>query len=135
MHELSIAQGLLERALGEAAQYEGQRIVALHIKVGQEAHLEPGALEFCLAALAQGTTAEGARIHIQLAPAMARCAGCGLVFPMLSYIGACPNCQAPSLQRLAGSGVWLESLEVAERHVLGDSRSGGGDGGGWASNG
>lgn len=113
MHELFIAQGLLERALAEAAQHEGQRILALHIKVGQEAHIEPGAVEFFLAALAQGTPAQGARVHIELAPAGARCAGCGLVFPMLSYIGACRSCQNHSLQRLASSGVWLESLEVA----------------------
>ena len=65
MHELSIAQSILQAALTEAEKHNGKRIKAIGVKVGDDAFMEADSLQFCLEAETKGTIAEGARIEIK----------------------------------------------------------------------
>lgn len=65
MHELAIAQSLLEQAVSTA---QGSRIVALFVKVGEASGIQAESLRFCLQAVAKGTIAEGARMELVACP-------------------------------------------------------------------
>ena len=74
MHSLSMAQDILQAALMEAEKYDGKRIKAIGVKIGDETFMESDSLQFCLEAMAEGTIAEGARIEVELVVATA-CGG------------------------------------------------------------
>jgi len=61
---MSLTESIVEIAV-EAARKEGaQRVTRVVVDVGALSHVEPEALEFCFAAVACGTAAEGARLEI-----------------------------------------------------------------------
>jgi len=65
MHNLAMAQDILEAALIEAEKYNGKRIKVISVKIGDETLMESDSLQFCLEAMAKGTIAEGAQIEIK----------------------------------------------------------------------
>ncbi|MEO5367939.1 MAG: hydrogenase maturation nickel metallochaperone HypA [Magnetococcus sp. WYHC-3] len=113
MHELSLCSELLA-SLGEQAQRHGfARVREVWLEVGMLSGVAPEALEFCFAALARGTMAEGARLVIQQVPAQGWCPGCDASAPMDSAETSCAHCGMP-LERLAGGdGLRLKALDVA----------------------
>lgn len=64
MHELSIAQHLLDVALRTAQEHGGLRVLAVHVRTGEFAMVAPECLEFAFEALAMGTLAEGAGLCV-----------------------------------------------------------------------
>ena len=112
MHEFSIAQSLLETALSEASNHKGKRIRALVVKLGRESHVEPDSLEFCLRAVARETIAKEARIEIESLEPTARYRECTYTFSTKDCELSCPSCGGKNLEMVAGSEVFLESLEV-----------------------
>jgi hydrogenase nickel incorporation protein HypA/HybF len=61
MHELAIAQGILEAV---TEKHHGDRILRIVVEVGDLAAVLPDALRFCFDVAAQGTAAEGATLDI-----------------------------------------------------------------------
>jgi len=112
MHEFSIAESILQRALAEAEKHQAKRICALGIKVGKASHIERESLELCLRAVAKGTIAENARTEIIPLELTAKCRKCGHTFTVQSNQQLCPGCGGENLEILNGSEVFLESLEV-----------------------
>jgi hydrogenase nickel incorporation protein HypA/HybF len=76
MHELDIANRIVDRAL-DAAQDEGAHAVTgLEIQVGTLTHLDPDQLRFCVEAIAEGTLADGATVTVERLEARLEC-DCG----------------------------------------------------------
>lgn len=65
MHEIGVAQGMLDRALKEAVDSGAARVTSMQIKLGDASGIEADHLRFCLEALVKGTAAETARIDIE----------------------------------------------------------------------
>lgn len=112
MHELSIAQSILETALAEAEKHGGKHIRALSVKLGKASHIEPESLELCLEAAAKGTIAEGARTQIEPVATTAKCTACVFTFLVHGDELICPRCGNRNLEIVTGTEVFLESLEV-----------------------
>lgn len=121
MHELSIATGLLDRALTAAREHDATRIDELTVEVGQATHVNPDQLRFCLETAATDTPADDATVTIETVPAAARCA-CGWTGTpesldvALSYAPdvRCPDCgERADLER--GRGCRLASIEIPDR--------------------
>ena len=120
MHEISIADGILCRALEAAANHDAERIDALTIEVGRATHVNPEQVVFCLEALAEDTLAASATIHTETIEPVARCE-CGWeATPADLDLAAgfapdvrCPECgeQADLVQ---GRECRLASVEIPE---------------------
>lgn len=76
MHELSLATGILDRAIEEANAYDHEGINRLTLEVGKATHINTDQLSDCLSIIAEGTAAAGAKIEIDQLSPRARCA-CG----------------------------------------------------------
>ena len=63
MHELSIAQSLIELACEAALREGGDRIERLNLRIGQLSGVVREALEFSFALAAEGTACEGAAVR------------------------------------------------------------------------
>lgn len=76
MHELSVASGIVDRALAAADEENADRVDQLTVEVGEATHLNPDQLRFCLETAIEGTVAAEATVTIESVPPVARCA-CG----------------------------------------------------------
>ncbi len=77
MHELSLAQSILDAVLEIAEERGAERVLGVRIRVGEFTMVNPEQLRFCLEALAEGTPAEGAEFEIELERGRLRCRECG----------------------------------------------------------
>lgn len=120
MHEITIADRLLDRALEAAASADGGNVEALSVAIGEATHLNPTQVEFWLRELAADTPAEGVTVEIRTVSARGECP-CGWTGDLPQMGGPfgpapdrrCPECgQTTSLR--TGTECRLESISVPD---------------------
>ena len=111
MHELSIAQSILDIAVEHAGE---RRIVAVDVRVGHLRQVVPDALSFAFALLTEGTAAEGARLEIEHVPAAGRCRACGAETQLDGFPLRCAACGGLDLELLRGEELLVDALELDE---------------------
>jgi hydrogenase nickel incorporation protein HypA/HybF len=65
MHELSIALSMIDMANEELLRHEGQRVTALHLKLGALSGVVKESLNFSWEIACQGTALEGSQLVIE----------------------------------------------------------------------
>jgi hydrogenase nickel incorporation protein HypA/HybF len=111
MHELSIADALLEIALRHAA---GRRIESVEVKVGHLRQVVPDALAFAWSLVAEGTAAEGAELVIEEVPAAGVCRGCGTESEWDAFPLACRACGSVDVELIRGEELLVDALTTEE---------------------
>lgn len=114
MHELSIADAVLEAARREALRHPGARLLKVGVRVGELAGVEPEALRFCFDSLVRGTELDPLALDIEPCPRRQRCPRCARTFIVADYELACPGCGAPQTDCIGGDELELAFLEVEE---------------------
>lgn len=111
MHELSIAQAVLDVALASAG---GRRVTRVELRVGRLRQVVPSALEFSFGLVAQGTVAEGAALAIEPVGVVARCRACGADSPQARFPLHCASCGGLDVEVVQGEELSVEWLELEE---------------------
>ncbi len=109
MHELAVTQTILKIALEHAPQ--GARISDLYLVVGELSSMVDDSVQFYWDMIAEGTAAQGARLHFERRPAQMICGECGAQFSPLRAL-ACPDCGGQQARLAAGEEFYLEAIEV-----------------------
>ena len=65
MHELALAQGILDVVLDVAA---GRQVQTVRVRAGEMLAVSEDSLQFCFELVAQDTPAAAARLEVQLTP-------------------------------------------------------------------
>jgi hydrogenase nickel incorporation protein HypA/HybF len=112
MHELAIAQGVLDIVLAAAAENDATAVTRIKLQVGEMTEVEPEALTFCFAALADGTAAAGAELAVEVLPLVGRCRDCGREFRVERFRFLCPMCGSAGVEIISGRELRVEHLEV-----------------------
>lgn len=112
MHEMAIAQGILELALENAAQHEAHIIHKICLRVGKMTGVESEALRFCFQSLAEGTIAAKAVLEIESVPLVGRCRECGRQFDIEAYRFICGYCHSAKVEIVSGRELQVDHLEV-----------------------
>src|ERR1700758_5480802 len=94
MHELSIAQSVLEAVTAEAVRHVGAKPAKVGLKVGELAAVDPDALRFGFDVLTHETALEGLQLEIEFCPRRHRCLDCGTEFTVKDFDFRCPGCQS-----------------------------------------
>ena len=115
MHELSIAENLIEIA-SNAAQAAGvQQVQAVHLRLGALSGVVAEALLFSYEIAAAGTPLEGSQLVIQAVPAAIYCPTCaGVVELPTIQAFICPACGTSSADVRQGHELEIISLEVED---------------------
>jgi hydrogenase nickel incorporation protein HypA/HybF len=113
MHELSLAENVLEIAEDRRRQAHAGKIASIALEIGQLSAVEPEALRFAMDALIPDSTAAGARVEYQLVAGSALCRGCATGFTLENLYDACPHCQSFDKQILAGDKLLIKSVTFA----------------------
>jgi hydrogenase nickel incorporation protein HypA/HybF len=113
MHEMSLAEGMLQ-IVDETARNNGAaKVTAVRLELGALSHVEVDALRFCFDAVARGGVAEGARLEIVTTPGRAWCMPCGDTVELARLGDACPRCGGYQLQVTQGEEMRLKDIEIA----------------------
>jgi hydrogenase nickel incorporation protein HypA/HybF len=112
MHELSLAQGIVDIVADAARAESFSRVTRIKVVVGGLAPVEPDALAFGFEVVAKGTVAEGARLELSRPPGLGRCAGCDREVPLAQRGEACPGCGGYEIVVTAGDELRVTELEV-----------------------
>ena len=111
MHEVFIANELLELVRTIAADHAVRRVNAVHVDLGAMDQVSPEALRTAFAMAAAGTVAAQAQLHLAEVPVQARCRQCATRFAPALGDYACPGCGQADVQILEGGGIVLRTLE------------------------
>jgi hydrogenase nickel incorporation protein HypA/HybF len=80
MHELSIAEAILDAVRAEAEKRPGAHVAKVAVRVGVLSGVEPEALSFGFECLVQGTDLAPLELAIERTPRRQRCPACDLTF-------------------------------------------------------
>lgn len=111
MHELSLAESVIEAIERSAVRDRFDRVHVVRLELGELSCVEPDALVLAFEVASRGTRAEGARLELSTAPGSGRCSRCGRVSRMREEPDLCPFCQVP-LRVVAGTRMRVVDLDV-----------------------
>lgn len=112
MHEMSIAEGIVDIALHTLHENEGTLIHNITLKVGAMSGVEPSSLLFCFDAVTKETVAEGATLTIEMEPIRGRCLDCDTVFEVENYVFKCPACGSVVVNMETGRELQVLSIDM-----------------------
>jgi hydrogenase nickel incorporation protein HypA/HybF len=112
MHEMSLAEGVLQLIEDAARQQGFSRVTAVWLEIGQLSGVEVEAMRFCFDAVTRDSVADGARLEIVETPGSGWCMVCAKTVPMREVFGECPECGSHQMQVGAGTEMRVKELEV-----------------------
>ncbi|HBD08787.1 MAG TPA: hydrogenase maturation nickel metallochaperone HypA [Syntrophobacteraceae bacterium] len=111
MHELAIAQNVLDVVLEEGRRHGLAQVTVIRLQVGALAAVVPDALTFCFEMISQQTMAAGARLDIETIPVVVRCPKCHEAFTIDDHMFVCPECGEPAIDLISGRELLVASIE------------------------
>ena len=119
MHELSMAQGILNAVLETAEANDAIKVTDMVIEIGKLAMLNPEQLKFMLGVLCKDTIAENAEIVIEDIDVEIKCYNCDFegiadiddsdhYAPMI----LCPKCESHRVEVLNGRDVTVKNISI-----------------------
>jgi hydrogenase nickel incorporation protein HypA/HybF len=120
MHELAVAQGIVDRACEAAADHGADQVDEIHLEIGRATHVNPDQLVFCVETVAAETPAADASVEVETVEPAAAC-DCGWsgTPPTLDDLAVpapdrtCPDCGA-RVELTAGDGCRLATIDVPD---------------------
>lgn len=114
MHEMSIANSLLEALEKESPRFPQGKITKVGLRVGELSGVNRDALGFCWEALVHGTDWESLDLEIEYSPRRHRCRNCSKEFIVDAFDAVCPQCGSAHSMFAGGDELDLVFLEVEE---------------------
>jgi hydrogenase nickel incorporation protein HypA/HybF len=116
MHELAIAQQLIEKAASSLPAGTTGRVRTVLVQLGPLAGVSVDELRFGFSVAATGTPFAGAQLKIVETPVVVYCAECQAESPLSApvYTLFCPRCDATAVRLVHGKELILTSFEVED---------------------
>ncbi len=113
MHELSIAQCILDIVNSSVPEEQAANVSSIHIRLGSLSGVVADSLEFCFNVLVADTSLRRARLSIEAVNATSECGACSSRFSSDVPVFLCPVCGGTKLSLVSGT-----ELEVSEIELL-----------------
>ena len=114
MHELGIAQAVLDRVAQEAQRRPGTRLRAVGVKVGAVSGVDCEALAFGFEMLTRDTEWQGLKLELEPCARRHRCSACESEFTVIDLDTACPACGSLATKLIAGDELDIDYIEVED---------------------
>jgi hydrogenase nickel incorporation protein HypA/HybF len=115
VHELSIAESLIEQVEAAVRADGAARVTVVRLRIGALAAVDADALRFGFDVAAAGTLLEGAALEIDSVPVVVYCPACdaeGELATIQSF--RCPRCGRLTADVRAGRELLIDSVEVLD---------------------
>jgi hydrogenase nickel incorporation protein HypA/HybF len=117
MHELSVAQSIVEIIQQHIPESEWERVAAVRLKIGAVAGVVPESLEFSFQAITAESLLSHARLEIEFIPFCIHCNVCNTTLENEVGFALCSTCGSTDTKILSGSELYITEIEVAEPEV------------------
>jgi hydrogenase nickel incorporation protein HypA/HybF len=113
VHELSIAQSIVEAVEAKATECNATHVKGVRLKIGEANSIVIDSLTFCFEMLTSLEPAlAGAQLLIDTVPHRARCRHCNKEFAIVNFIAQCPTCQEWSSEVVSGNELQIVEMEI-----------------------
>lgn len=112
MHEMSLAEGIVQIIEDEAKKQSFQRVKAVWLEIGKLAGVDVEAMKFCFDVVTKESVAANAVLHIIDVQAVAWCMMCAKSVDISERYDPCPDCGGYQLQPTGGDEMRIKELEV-----------------------
>jgi len=118
MHELSIAQSIIEGAAEELDLHSGRRVAVVHLQLGQLSGVVKEALLFSYELACADTPLEGSVLEVEEITATVFCRKCDKEQELgsIQHV-ACPVCLTPSAEIVKGRELLITYLELTDEYA------------------
>ncbi len=114
MHELSIAQNILEIVHDHVPPPQRPDVRSVRLKIGEVAGVVIESLEFCFTAITAGTPLAHAALRVERVPFRLHCRTCGTVSADQQGGALCPACGGIDTTVLGGTELQIISIELCD---------------------
>jgi len=112
MHEMGIAQNILDIALSAAGTEGATKITRINLMAGELRGIVPLQLTFCFGLVAKDSIASGAYLSIEEVPVSGHCNDCNSDFSIKEYEYVCPKCGSTKIQVTGGTELSIKDIEI-----------------------
>ena len=119
MHELSMAQGIINAVLETAEANNATDVTEVTVEVGRLAMINPEQLEFILGVLIDNTIMQDAEIKFEDIPAVIECFDCHFEGEAIldesdhyAPLVKCPKCDSLSVEVLNGKDIVVKNIII-----------------------
>ena len=110
MHELSVAQEILNIVHQYIPNPEPGAVRAVRVKIGRMSNVLPDSLSFCYDALVSKTSLEGSKLELIQLPLKIICESCGKQSEIYEPVFACPVCENYHVKIISGTELQVEEI-------------------------
>jgi hydrogenase nickel incorporation protein HypA/HybF len=112
MHELSIAQSIVDIAGQYVPRNRQNGIRMIRVRVGDLAGVVPDSLSFCFTAVTAGTPMAEALLEIEHVPYVIHCTGCEQDSTTEPGLALCPHCGSAATRILSGTELQVMTIDL-----------------------
>ena len=112
MHEMSIAQSLIEIIKDEMVKHDAKVLRSVRLNIGQMSAIVPDSLSFCFQVITEGTELAGAEIRMDVIPLTGFCRECKKDFEIIDYEFSCSHCGSTEIEATGGQDLSIVEMEV-----------------------
>ena len=112
MHELALTEGILSIVSSEQKKSGFTRVLEIHLRIGEYSGVIPSCIEEFFPLVAEGTSAEGAKLVMEKVKAEFECTECGFRGTVEKHSACCPSCGSSAIRMTAGREFYVENLIV-----------------------
>ncbi|WP_037348611.1 hydrogenase maturation nickel metallochaperone HypA [Selenomonas sp. F0473] len=111
MHEMALAEGIVDIAMDYARRHDAHRIAEVHLVLGELAGVETASLSLAFDALVRGTIAAHAALTWERVPLAGRCHDCGRERTIRPQDLFCPDCGG-GMELIRGREMRVDYIEM-----------------------
>ena len=112
MHELSLAESVLQIIEDAATEQKFMRVKTVWLEIGRLSCVEKEALQFCFDAVMRDSIAAHAKLEIIDIAGEGWCEQCACTVPLAALYEACPKCGKHAIKVTGGDTMRVKELEV-----------------------
>jgi hydrogenase nickel incorporation protein HypA/HybF len=112
MHELAIAQSIVDVVGTWATECNAARVKSVRLQIGEASGVVTDSLSFCFEMLTSfDPVLAGAQLSIDVLPHRARCRHCAKEFAIANFVARCPTCDEWTSEIISGTELQILDME------------------------
>jgi hydrogenase nickel incorporation protein HypA/HybF len=116
MHELAIAQNILEIVQQSVPEGQAPGVRWVRLRVGPLSGVVPDSLNFCFSAIISETKMPQARLAIEQVEMVCLCRDCLREFQSEDLAFQCPECSSSNLELISGKELEIVEIELIDEN-------------------